>query len=113
MDDAINLINKNANFTSAGTSQSSILTPEGVEHMGVENISSIDEYYKKTDLGRYYKDHSERFIKIQKINFLNHYFYICYIIQNENIEILKFDNEGKLIDDANSEYKTTSYLKKI
>ena len=43
MNDAMNLINDNANFTSAGTSESTILTPKGIEHVGVENLSKIDD----------------------------------------------------------------------
>ena len=95
MNDAINLINENANFTSAGTSQLSIHTPNGVEQVEVENLSKIDDYYKTTDLGRLYNDYTEQLIKIQKISFSNYNFFICYLSQSEGIDVLKFDNEGK------------------
>ena len=104
MDDAINLINENANFTSAGTSQVSIHTSNSVEQVGVENLSRIDDYYKNTDLGRLYDDHTDQLIKVQKISFNNHYFFICYLSQSEGVDVLKFDNEGKFTQEnpANS-----------
>lgn len=100
MKENFDLIEDVANFTSAGTSQLFLNTPEGVEQVEVENISHLDFDYKNTDLGRLYAESSENIIKIQKVNFQNNSFFNCYFNSDDAIDILKFDENGTRINDA-------------
>lgn len=99
MNETFDIINDYANYTSAGTSQLSVNTSEGVEQIEVENLSRLDSDLKNTDLGRLYRQTPESFAKIQKITFRNKEFYNCYLSTNTGMTISKFDAEGALINE--------------
>ncbi|MBZ9651028.1 hypothetical protein [Psychroflexus montanilacus] len=102
MKETFDLINDAANFTSAGTSQLSVNTPEGIEQVEVENLSELDSDYEHSDLGRLYSEFPENFAKIQKISFRDQYFFNCYFSTNDDMDILKFDKDGTLVGETNS-----------
>jgi len=99
MDEAFDLINEAANFTSAGTSQLSVQTSKGIEQVSVENLSRLDADFEHSDLGRLYSEFPDNFAKIQKIGFRDKYFFNCYFSSNEEIIILKFNEFGTLMSD--------------
>ncbi|MFD0933052.1 hypothetical protein ACFQ0R_10635 [Psychroflexus salinarum] len=100
MKETFDLIDEVANFTSAGTSQLSVNTAEGLEPLEIENLSELDSDYKYTDLGQLYADFPDNFAKIQKINFRGQFFFNCYFISNSNMDILKFDKNGTFIGES-------------
>lgn len=102
MNDKFDLIDDVANFTSAGTSQLSVNTSQGLIFVEVENLSELDSNFKNTDLGRLYVEYPENFVKIQKIRFRDQLYYNCYFSNNTEISILKFDDNGTLIDEKRS-----------
>lgn len=99
MDETFDLIDEAANFTSAGTSQLSINTSQGLEHVEIENISELDSDLKSTDLGNLYTEFQENFIKIQKIRFRDQLYFNCYFSNNDIVSILRFDSDGSLLEE--------------
>lgn len=102
MDRTFNLIDDFANFTSAGTSQLIVNTSEGLEQIEIENLSKLDSDFDHTELGRLYAEFPENFIKIQKIRFKNQSYFLCYFSSDSEIRIIKFNNEGKLLEEKQS-----------
>lgn len=102
MDETFDIIDDLANFTSAGTSQITVNTSKGLEYIEVENLSELDSDFKNTDLGKLYIESPENFMKIQKIRFRNQLYFNCYFCNNTEITILKFDGEGKLVEEKHS-----------
>ncbi|SDG55687.1 hypothetical protein [Psychroflexus sediminis] len=99
MSKTLGLIEDVANFTSAGTSQITVNTSKGLEQVEIENIAQLDSDYKDSDLGRLYAEFPDNFIKIQKIRFRDQLFFNCYFNSDANLSILKFDDEGALLDE--------------
>lgn len=97
MNETFDLINDAANFTSAGTSQLSVKTPQGIEQVEVENLSELDSDFEHSDLGRLYSEFPDNFAKIQKIRFRDQFFFNCYFNTNDAMDILKFDESGTLM----------------
>lgn len=99
MEKTFDLIDDAANFTSAGTSQLTVNTSQGLEYIEIENLSELDSDFKSTDIGKLYAEFPENFIKIQKIRFRQELYFYCYFSNNAEVSILKFDSEGKLMEE--------------
>lgn len=99
MDEALDWINVSANITSAGTSQLTVNTSEGLEQIEIENLSELDSELEHTDLGKLYDKSRDDFIKMQQIRFRNQVYFYCYFNNDVEISILKFDSNGKHLKD--------------